>query len=296
MDVRLINATCILLAAVAGCGMMVGCDSSMGYVDYAEIPGPRNDAQQPTGVADPPAKTNTDDSSGDTEQSPQAEQNSVTTVDNVGQSETADATADVTSDSETKSDGGAEPNTKSAGADTTELPIGTNQTFSSPLRIQELGPPAPANVALEPLEIKLLVPEKRFRKEGDNDALRVSYDDIDLLKVLNMQPVPVDAPKHFPQWLRDLDGKRIRLRGFMYPPYESTGLTWFRLARDNQICCFQREPKVYDVLDVIMADGESTDYIANRPFDVEGIFRIEAEADDTELFRLYRIEDAIVLR
>ena len=147
----------------------------------------------------------------------------------------------------------------------------------------------------EPLEIKLLVPQKSFRPEGEGDALRVSYDDIDLLKILNMEPVPPDADQHFPDWLQNLDGKHIRIRGFMYPTFKATGLTKFTLARDNGICCFVRQPKVYDVIAIRLAKGETTNYIDNKPFDVEGTFRIVPEADDTELFQLYRIDEARVL-
>lgn len=146
----------------------------------------------------------------------------------------------------------------------------------------------------EVLEIKLLIPEKRFRKEDNGAVARVSYDDIDLLKILNMQPVPADADTYFPEWLSSLDGKRIRIRGFMIPPYQSEGLKRFALARDNGICCFVRTPKIYDVIDVRMAENQTTDYIANKPFDVEGIFRIQPFADDGDLYKLYKIEDAIV--
>ncbi len=148
----------------------------------------------------------------------------------------------------------------------------------------------------EPLEIKLLIPEKSFRPEKNSTAVRVSYDDIDLLKILNMEPVPVDAVNHFPAWLSGLDGMPIRIRGFMYPTFEATGLTGFTLARDNGICCFVRKPKIYDIIAVELAEGVTSDYIEGKPFDVEGIFRIQPEADETELYRLYRIEDARVLR
>ncbi|MCR9197166.1 MAG: hypothetical protein NXI04_00845 [Planctomycetaceae bacterium] len=146
----------------------------------------------------------------------------------------------------------------------------------------------------EPREIRVLIAEKRFRDE--NGALRVSYDDVDLLKVLNMEPVPADAADYFPAWLKDLDGQRIRIRGFMYPTFEATGLTRFTLARDNGICCFVRQPLIYDVIGVDLADGVTTDYIDNKPFDVEGVFRIQPEADDTELYQLYRITDAKVVQ
>ncbi|MCP4788066.1 MAG: hypothetical protein GY903_33220 [Fuerstiella sp.] len=147
-----------------------------------------------------------------------------------------------------------------------------------------------------PREIKLLITEKRLLPEGDSKALRLTYDDIDLLKILNMEPVPNDADKHFPAWLNELSGQRIRIRGFMYPTFEATGLTAFTMARDNGICCFVRQPKIYDIIGISLADGETTDYIEGKPFDVEGVFRIAPEADDTELYQLYRIADAKVLK
>ncbi len=100
--------------------------------------------------------------------------------------------------------------------------------------------------------VRLLIPDQTFAVEGPEGAQRVSFDDFDLLKVLNMEPVPVDAAQHFPDWLKALDGRRIRVRGFMYPPYEETGIQMFLLARDNQICCFGRNPKIYDIIPVTL--------------------------------------------
>lgn len=148
---------------------------------------------------------------------------------------------------------------------------------------------------MEPREVKILVKNKSFRHVAPNDALQVSYDDIDLLKVMNMEPVTPEAPELMPQWLKDLNGKRIRIRGFMYPPFQQTGNEYFLLARDNQICCFGKNPKIYDLFPVLLKDGVTTDYILNRPFDVVGVFHIKAETIDGELERIYLIDDAIVI-
>lgn len=150
-------------------------------------------------------------------------------------------------------------------------------------------------VPAEPRPIELLIPVKHFRKERGTSAVRVTYDDIDLLKVLNMEPVPVDAAEHFPEWLKSLNGKQIRIRGWMFPTFEATGLTAFTMARDNGICCFVRQPKIYDIIGVKLGEGITTDYIEGRPFDVEGVFRIEPKADEHDLARLYRIENARVV-
>lgn len=143
--------------------------------------------------------------------------------------------------------------------------------------------------------IKLLIPQKRFLPIPGTEALRVTYDDLDLLKVLNMEPVPANAVEHFPDWLQELNGKTVRIRGFMYPVFESTGLKEFALARDNGICTFVRDPKIYEVIGVDLDEGVTTDYIAGRPFDVEGMFHIAPKTDKGTLSHLYRISGARIL-
>jgi hypothetical protein len=160
-----------------------------------------------------------------------------------------------------------------------------------------LEPPAsPANQLknLVPNKIELKVPHKDFSREGKEQALRVSFDDIDLLKVLNMEPVPRNAEEYLPDWLKALNGQTVRLRGWMFPPLMTEGLPAFLFVRDNQICCFGREAKVYDKVRVTLKEGTTTDYIFGRPFDVIGVFHIESEERDGELYFLYSIDEAVV--
>jgi hypothetical protein len=152
-----------------------------------------------------------------------------------------------------------------------------------------------AKPAGPPREIKLLVPEKSFPRADKEGTFRVSYDDIDLLKILNMEPVPLNVIDYLPEWLQELDGKRIRIRGFMMA-YQEEDIRGFTLARDNEICCFGRDPKVYDLVEIRMREGTTTNYLPNRPFDVEGTFHIVSpEPDEKVLFRLYEIRDAAVI-
>lgn len=150
-------------------------------------------------------------------------------------------------------------------------------------------------ILTEPREIKLLIPEKSFKTEGPEGAIRVSYDDLNLLDILNMEPVPPNAEEYFPDWLHGLDGRRIRIRGFMYPAFLETGLEVFVLVRDNQECCFGPGAKIYDHIVVKMREGLTTDYIQGRPFDVVGVFRIRPEADGEQLYGLYQVDDAVVI-
>lgn len=156
--------------------------------------------------------------------------------------------------------------------------------------------PASPNAQPLPGGPRLLVPERipPFRAEGKPRALRVNYDDLDLLRVLNMgDPLPADVVDHFPQWLKELDGKTIRLRGFMYPSYEEE-LTRFILTRDTGACCFGPNPKVYYLVGVKLKDGEKVRYVENRPIDVVGTFHIDPRYVDGTWYQLYRITDAVV--
>ena len=200
------------------------------------------------------------------------------------------------------------PGSPPAGADPVNplRPALPGNPLRPPLPGDGLGPPldpsgrrptprtteAPGADPKEPREIKLLVKNKTFKVEGPEKAVRVSYDDFDLLKVLNMEPVPPNAPEHMPGWLKQLDGKRIRVRGFMYPTFQDP-VEIFVLARDNQICCFGRNPKIYDLVRVVLRKGVTSPYIQNRPFDVVGLFHIAKKIEDPKL--LYSLDDAVVV-
>jgi hypothetical protein len=150
--------------------------------------------------------------------------------------------------------------------------------------------------AAEPRKVEILIPEKTFRTDASSKALRVSYDDLDLLKVINMEPVTADAVDQMPSWLKSLSGQRIKIRGFMYPTFETEGIERFVLARDNQICCFGRDPKIYDLVQIDMRAGKTTNYIpATRSFDVVGRLKIEMVAEGGKPFGLYFLEDAEVI-
>lgn len=157
----------------------------------------------------------------------------------------------------------------------------------------------------EPRPIKLLIPENDFTNESRHNALRISYDDLDLLKILNMDPVPLDADEHLPEWLTALDGQRVILRGWMFPPDRAEGIKGFIFVRDNQVCCFGPNAKAYDKLTVRLKAGQTTKFIQGRPFDVLGTFRIDPWIEDErdmktgayleKLGMLYHLEEAVIV-
>ncbi|HEY5312127.1 MAG TPA: DUF3299 domain-containing protein [Pirellulales bacterium] len=70
-----------------------------------------------------------------------------------------------------------------------------------------------------------------------------------------------------------LDGRRVRIRGYMLPSFQQTGLTQFVLVRDNLQCCFGPGAALYDCLLVEMEPGRSADFTI-RPVAVEGTLAI----------------------
>ena len=176
------------------------------------------------------------------------------------------------------------------------LKVVPDDAASTGASVPNAPPTLSPTAAAEPRKVEVLIPEKTFRTDAASKALRVSYDDLDLLKVINMEPVTADAVDQMPAWLKGLSGQRIKIRGFMYPTFESEGIERFVLARDNQICCFGRDPKIYDLIQIDMRAGKTTNYIPyTRSFDVIGRLKIEMAAADGKPFGLYFLEEAEVI-
>lgn len=312
---------CLLPAFLSGCGR----NDAAQYSSYSELPA-ENDTARPA-TSDPVPGDGKSTSGGHTsgvQPAPEADAANITTdtarpattdseaviartnpeitspvepeSSNPGDTATSgDTTPAVTTPGPEKAGDGADP---ASPPDADAVASASTPTPSDPLKPAVPGDPAAEatdDKPAEPRKVEVLVKSREFKEEGPEGAIRVSYDDFDLLKVLNMDPVTANAAELMPKWLKDLDGRRVRVRGFMYPPFEETNLPFFVLARDNQICCFGRNPKIYDLVEVFMRKGVTTDYIQNRPFDVVGIFRINPASEEGQLYQLYQIEDAVVL-
>ena len=72
----------------------------------------------------------------------------------------------------------------------------------------------------------------------------------------------------------ELDGGRVRIRGYILPSFQQRGLTQFVLVRDNQECCFGPGAALHDCVVVRMRPGATADF-SIRPVAVTGGFRVE---------------------
>lgn len=80
-------------------------------------------------------------------------------------------------------------------------------------------------------------------------------------------PVPSSA--------KALDGKRVFIKGYVYPGAQMQGIQRFVLVRDNGTCCFGGAmPKLNDMVDVKLADSLRVNY-STGVFRVAGTFRVQ---------------------
>lgn len=137
---------------------------------------------------------------------------------------------------------------------------------------------------------------RRFKVEGPNGAVRITYDDLDVKKLLNLDNVVPGVDEKLPQWVKDLNGKTVRLRGYMKPGFQSEDITQFVFARDTGACCFGPNLRFDYLITVTLAPEKTTPLRDLTPFDVVGTFRIELiQIDDRTFVGPYHIDDAILL-
>lgn len=74
--------------------------------------------------------------------------------------------------------------------------------------------------------------------------------------------------------VEELFGKRIRIRGYIYPTLKKRGLKQFVLVRDNMECCFGPGAALFDCILVHMEEGQTAEF-SIRPVAVEGTFKFE---------------------
>lgn len=257
----------------------------------------------PTEPADDDAEPETDASLTDSGTSP-ATDDSVSSADSnsAGQATALDVNAPTSADAAEMVE--ASPEDVNTPTEKVKDFINLEEEIARQERLKKLGVGDSAE-DLEPREPKLLVTERDFVKESDSQAWRVSYDDLDLLKILNMQPVPLNAVEYLPDWLTQLEGEKVILRGWMFPPDRSEGIKGFIFVRDNQVCCFGPNAKAYDKLTVRLKSGSTSKFIQGRPFDVIGTFKIDAWIEDERDMKtgkfvekvgmLYHLEDAEIV-
>lgn len=95
-----------------------------------------------------------------------------------------------------------------------------------------------------------------------------------------------DAKKNTPppEAVKKLDGRRVRITGFMYPLQEGSHIRHFCLLRTTQTCCYGPRPQYNQYLLVEMA--KPTPFHRLDPVICVGRLRVEPNPDDGYIYRL----------
>lgn len=249
------NRTCRLLVAALGVSLAAGCGDS-----WSSAAGDRTQIgagpvrTDQAGAANPSV---TDPSRSSTEAAPTTEAPSTDTS-SADMSSTAAQVADA--------------NSNEASADSATGDNGASPTAASTPAAPPVKPAPPAKPATS------------------TRIADISFDDIKF----DMEKGAAFERSMLTSKIEALDGRKIRIRGFILPPPVAAGLTRFVLVRDNLSCCFGPGAALYDAIFVEMVDDKSTDYTIS-PVTVEGVFTVRELRDpDDNIMAIYHLDGEIV--
>jgi len=90
--------------------------------------------------------------------------------------------------------------------------------------------------------------------------------------------------------VQQLDGKQIRIRGYILPSFQQTGIKQFVLVRDNMECCFGPGALLHDCILVEMIAPATAEFTV-RPVSVVGTFSIrEVKGPDGNYLAIYHLD------
>jgi len=95
-----------------------------------------------------------------------------------------------------------------------------------------------------------------------------------------------DAKKNSspPESVKRLDGRKIRIIGFMYPLQEGANIQKFCLLRSTQTCCYGPKPQYNQYIFVEMV--KPTQFHRLDPVACVGLLRVDASPDEGFIYRM----------
>jgi hypothetical protein len=143
------------------------------------------------------------------------------------------------------------------------------------------------NLALEPPTTQpARIPHKR---PADGQVFDIS------IRGLGNFDYETEAGEVIPPDVRQLDGTKIRLRGFIVPTNQSVRLTQFALVPSLFNCCFGQPPQIEHTVMVTCADGLTVDLTANEVV-VEGTLKVAEVKDDGYVVSIFNVRATQVKR
>jgi hypothetical protein len=98
------------------------------------------------------------------------------------------------------------------------------------------------------------------------------------------------AEKQIPPAIKLMDGKSVRIRGFMMPVKELQGKsTEFLITRSQPSCCFSGATEITEFV-TVKAPGKGFDTMMDDPITVQGTLHVGAITDSGFIVGLYQLD------
>ena len=140
-------------------------------------------------------------------------------------------------------------------------------------------------------------PEPEVRPEGLEDHEDLTFDKLGSYpyEVFELKE-GVTPREQIPASVKELDKRRIAIKGFMLP-YRNNGesVTEFILLRNQGLCCFGMVPRMNEWVHVTMAEGTGAPYAVDLPITVFGTLAVGEVYEKNVLMSLYRMESTVVV-
>ena len=99
-----------------------------------------------------------------------------------------------------------------------------------------------------------------------------------------------NTPPHFPPFVSGLNGRPLRLSGYMMPvDMDGEKVASFVLVRNQALCCFGRTPAMNEWVLVRFPPGRSVAMNMDKPIAVEGNFEVGEQIEEGAVVSLYRM-------
>ena len=99
-------------------------------------------------------------------------------------------------------------------------------------------------------------------------------DGYDRIYYTQLQPEEGQIGQKVPPLANELDGKKVFIKGYVFPGQQRRGIKTFLLVRDKGDCCFGGNPKITDRIQVTLSDPERLTF-SSRLHKIAGTFRLE---------------------
>lgn len=97
-----------------------------------------------------------------------------------------------------------------------------------------------------------------------------------------------EQKKTVPKPVKNLNGKKIELAGYMLPvDFDEGKVNSFLLMNSRMACCFGVMPRINEFVFVKMPDGKTAEFMTDIPINVSGRFEIGSENLVGSLYTMY---------